>query len=177
MIKHFFTIIYRSFLRSKGYFLINLFGLTAGLTCTLLIYLWVRDELSTDKFHANDKNLYQVMENQEYADAISTTTSTPGLLAESLKADYAEVEYAATLTWVGDYMLTIKDKNVKAKGWHVGPDYFKMFSYKLVQGNADKVLTDKFSIIISQALAIRLFGTEKDVIGKTVQVNHDKTFN
>jgi putative ABC transport system permease protein len=177
MIKHFFTIIYRGFLRSKGYFLINLSGLTAGLTCTLLIYLWVQDELSTDRFHANDKNLYQVMENQQYADAVSTTNSTPGLLAEGLKADYPEVEYSATVAWIGDYMLTIKDKNIKAKGWHVGSDYFKIFSYKLVEGTADKVLADKFSIVISRALAIRLFGTDKDVMGKIVQISHDKSFN
>jgi putative ABC transport system permease protein len=177
MIRHFFTIIYRSFLRSKGYFLINLSGLTAGLTCTLLIYLWVRDELSMNRFHANDKNLYQILENQQYADAITTTNSTPGLLAENLKADYPEIEHSATVTWIGDNMLTFGDKNVKAKGWDVGPDYFKIFSYKLLGGTVDKVLADKFSIVISQALAVRLFGTDKDVIGKTVQLNHDKTFN
>src|ERR1044071_8843014 len=177
MIRHFFTIIYRSFLRSKGYFLINLCGLTAGLTCTLLIYLWVRDELSVNRFHANDKNLYQVLENQQYADAISTTNSTPGLLAESIKADYPEIEYSATVTWINDYMLSIKEKNVKAKGYHVGPDYFKMFSYGLVQGSADKVLADKMSIVISRSLAVRLFGTDKDVVGKTVEINHDKSFN
>jgi len=124
MIKHYFTIIYRSFLRSKGYFLINLSGLAAGMTCTLLIYLWVKDELSMDRFHANDKNLYQVMENQQYADNISTTNSTPGLLAENLKIDYPEVEYAATVTWINDHVVSNKEKNVRAKGYDVAPDYF-----------------------------------------------------
>lgn len=176
MIKHYFTIIYRSFLRSKGYFLINLSGLAAGMTCTLLIYLWVKDELSVDRFHANDKNLYQVMENQQYADNISTTNSTPGLLAENLKIDYPEVEYAATVTWINDHVVSNKEKNVRAKGYDVAPDYFKIFSYNLVEGNVDKVLTDKMSIAITRSLARRLFGTDKDVVGKTVELNLDKSF-
>ncbi|MEI9918507.1 MAG: ABC transporter permease [Bacteroidota bacterium] len=177
MIRHYFLIIYRSFLRSKGYFLINLSGLAAGMTCTLLIYLWVKDEVSMNKFHANDKNLYEIMENQQYADAISTTNSTPGLLAESLKAEYPEVEYSATVTWINDHMVSFKDKNVKGRGWDVGSDYFRMFSYNLAEGTPDKVLADKLSMVITKAFAIRLFGTDKDVVGKVVELNHDKSFN
>jgi putative ABC transport system permease protein len=177
MIKHYLLTIYRGFLRSKGYFLINLSGLAAGMTCTLLIYLWVKDELSVDKFHANDKNLYQVMENQQYADNISTTNSTPGLLAESLKADYPEIQYAATVTWINEHVVSLKEKNVRAKGYHVAPDFFKIFSYNLIEGNVDKVLGDKMSMAITRSLALRLFGTDKDVVGKTVELDRDKSFN
>ena len=177
MIQHYLTIIYRNFLRSKGYFLINLSGLAAGMTCTLLIYLWVKDELGVNKFHALDKNLYQVMEHQQYSDNVMTTSSTPGILAENLKVDYPEVEYSAETTWIGDNTLSIKDHNVKAKGYNVGSDFFRMFSYKLLQGSPEKVLSDKLSMVISKSLAVRLFGTDQDVIGKTVEVNHEKTVN
>jgi putative ABC transport system permease protein len=78
MLKHNIILIYRNFLRAKGFFLINLVGLSTGLACTLLIYLWVLDEVNRDKFHEKDAQLYQVMEHQQYADEIMTTSSTPG---------------------------------------------------------------------------------------------------
>ncbi|MEQ8361937.1 MAG: ABC transporter permease [Cyclobacteriaceae bacterium] len=176
MIKHSLLLIYRNFQRNRGYFLINLFGLATGLACTLLIYLWVRDELSVNKFHALDDRLYEVMEHQRYADNVMTTTSTPGILAETLKEEFPEVEYAATTTWVEPFTLSIKDHNVKAKGYHVGSDFFTMFSYPLVHGQADQVLDEKFSIVISRDLAKKLFGEEENVVGKTVELQHDKSF-
>lgn len=177
MLSHFLTIIYRNFLRSKGYFLINLSGLAAGMTCTLLIYLWVMDEVNMNKWHAKDKVLYQVLENQLYSDKLSTTSSTPGILAENLKLDFPEVEYAATTTWISDFTLSLKDHNVKAKGYNVGEDYFKMFSYNLIAGTPEQVLKDKYSAVITRSLAVRLFGTADDVVGKTFELNHDKSFN
>jgi predicted permease len=176
MIRHYLTMTFRTINRAKGYFLINLAGLTAGLTCTLLIFLWVRDELRMDKFHAKDARLFQVMEFQSYADNIMTTTSTPGLLAETLKAEIPEIEYAATTTWIDPNTLSVDEKNVKAKGYHVGSDYFNILSFPLLQGNPDDVLADKYSIVISEDLAIRLFGSAEDVIGKTVVVQHDEAF-
>lgn len=176
MIKHSLILIYRNFLRSQGYFFINLIGLATGLACTLLIYLWVRDELRMNRFHEKDSRLYEVMENQQYAEELMTTTSTPGLLAENLKIDYPEVEYAATTTWVEPQTLSIEDHNIKAKGYSVGKDYFNIFSYPLIHGHPDKVLEDKLSIVISRELAIRLFATTDDVVGKTVEIQHQKSF-
>ncbi len=176
MLNHHLVLLYRNFIRSKGYFLINLIGLATGLACTLMIYLWVVDEVSKNKFHQKIDRLYQVMEHQQYADEIMTTTSTPGLLAETLKSEIPEIEHAATTTWVNAYTLSIEDHNVKAKGFHVGKDYFNIFSYSLLQGTTDQVLEDKYSMVISKALAIKLFGTEQDVVGKSVELQHEKTF-
>jgi len=176
MYKHYLLLIWRNIIRNKSYFFINLIGLTAGLVCTLLIYLWVRDELHMDKFHEKESRLFQVMEFQKYADEIMTTTSTPGLLAETLKEEIPEIEYAATTTWINQFTLSIKDHNVKAKGYYVGPDYFNIFSYQLTEGNPEQVLTDKLSIVISRELARKLFGTDKNVIGKSVELQHEKSF-
>jgi len=176
VLKHYLLLIYRNIVRNKSYFFINLTGLTAGLVCTMLIYLWVRDEMRMDKFHEKDSRLFQVMEFQNYADEIMTTTSTPGLLAETLKEEIPDVEYAATTTWVNPYTLSIKDHNVKAKGYHVGPDYFNIFSYVLLEGHPDKVLQDKLSIVISRDLARRLFGSEDNAVGKAVEFQHEKSF-
>jgi predicted permease len=156
--------------------MINLIGLATGLACTLLIYLWVRDEWRMDKFHEKDSRLFQVMEYQQYADEIMTTTSTPGQLAETLKDEIPEVEFAATTTWIEDNTLSIGEHNVKAKGYHVGSDFFNIFSYGLTEGQPDQVLRDKYAMVISRELAIKLFNTDENIIGKTVELQHKKTY-
>src|SRR3989337_2821868 len=132
MLNHYLLIIYRNFVRAKSYFLINVAGLSTGLACTLLIYLWVRDEYRMDKFNINDDRRYQVMEHQRYAEEIMTTTSTPGLLSETLKEEFPEVEFAATTSWINDNTLSVGDLNVKAKGFHVGKDFFEIFPFKMI---------------------------------------------
>lgn len=176
MLNHYLLLIYRNFLRAKSYFLINLAGLSTGMACTLFIYLWVRDEFRMNKFHEKEAQLFAVMEHQQYADEIMTTTSTPGILAETLKEEFPEVEFAATTTWIDNYTLSIKDHNVKADGYHVGKDFFQIFSYKLIQGTASQVLQDKLGMVISSDLAKKLFGTTENVVGKMVELQHEKTF-
>ncbi|WKZ60470.1 MAG: ABC transporter permease [Cyclobacteriaceae bacterium] len=176
MLKHSLLLIYRNYVRAKGYFFINLIGLATGLTCTLLIYLWVRDELNMNKFHEHDARLYQVMEHQQYADNLMTTSSTPGILSEGLKDEFPEVEFAATLTWVNPFTLSVGEHNVKAKGFYVGADFFQIFSFPLIEGQADKVLTDKLSIVISRDMAMKLFDTDQNLIGKVVEFQHQKSF-
>jgi hypothetical protein len=77
MLAHFFLLAWRTFKRYRGSFLINLTGLASGLTCVLLIYLWVSDELRVDKFHQHDRQLYQVMNNMHLPNGIMTDGRTP----------------------------------------------------------------------------------------------------
>jgi putative ABC transport system permease protein len=177
MFKHSLLLIYRNFVRAKSYFLINLIGLSTGLACTLFIFLWVRDEYRMNQFHDKKDRLYQIMEHQQYADEIMTTSSTPGILAETLKEEMPEIEYSATTTWINPYTLSVKDLNVKAEGYHVGKDYFNIFSFNLLQGQPDQVLQDKLAIVISRDLAKKLFGTDDNAVGKTLEVQHNKTFH
>lgn len=176
MLKHHIILALRNFKKHKGSFLINLFGLSAGLTCSMLIYLWVNDEVNMNKFHAKDTQLYQVMEHQQYADDIMTTTSTPGVLAETLKADFPEIEYAATTTWISSYTLSIDDNHFKARGYHVGEDYFNIFSYPLIHGDANQVLKDKNNIVISKSLAIKIFKSADQAVGKPLEYQRSKTY-
>jgi putative ABC transport system permease protein len=176
MIKHYFTIIYRNLIRAKGYFAINLIGLTAGLACSLFIFLWAHDEWSINKFHEKDDRLFQVLENQKYSDGILTTTSTPGLLAEAFKAEMPEVEFAATTTWVNSSTLSIGDLNIKAEGFYVSSDFFNVFTFPLLQGTPGQVLNDKLAIVISKSLAEKLFGTSDGAVGKTLDIQHETTF-
>jgi len=176
MFKHHILLALRNFKKHKASFFINLFGLSAGLTCSMLIYLWVNDEVKMNKFHEKETQLYQVMEHQQYADDIMTTTSTPGLLAETLKADFPEIEYAATTTWVSGYTLSIDDNHFKAEGYHVGEDYFNIFSYPLIHGDASQVLKDKNNIVISRSLAIKLFEKADEAVGKPLEFQRSNTY-
>lgn len=177
MLKHYLLTIYRSFRRAKGYFLINTAGLSAGIACALLIFLWVRDEYQMNRFGVMDDRRYQILEHQHYADDIMTTPSTPGLLAETLPLEFPEVELGAATSWVDGYTLSVDDINVKAEGLHVGSSFFQIFPFTLLAGQPDQVMNDKSSIVISRDLAIKLFGPDADPLGKMVTLQHDKVFH
>jgi len=177
MFRHNFTITYRNFLKYKSSFFINLVGLSSGLACAMLIYLWVSDELKVNNFHAAGDRLLEVMERQEENGHINVSGGTPGLLAETLAQEIPEIAYAATVSWVDPYTLSVDDRNVQGRGVYAGKDYFNIFSFRLLQGDKNRVLADKKSIVISDEMAVRLFGTTENVIGKTVMWQHEKLFD
>lgn len=179
MIRHHLLLVYRNFKRFKTTFLINLIGLSTGLGCALLIYLWVTDELAVDKFHENDGRLFQVMERQQHTGDIRITDSTPWLLSEALEDEFPEVAYSVVATptyWYNGQTLSVNNNAIKANGKYAGKDFFNVFSYKLIQGNKNQVLADKSSIAISQDLALKLFDTDDNVIGKTVEFQHSEIY-
>ncbi|SKC87078.1 ABC transporter permease [Ohtaekwangia koreensis] len=173
MLRHNLLLIYRNFKKFKSTFFINLIGLSTGLACTLLIYLWVKDELSVDKFLEKDSQLYQVQEHRVKSNGIWTSPTTSGPLAETLTSEMPEVEYSASVTRPDRITLSVDDTNLKTLGRSAGKNYFKIFSYRLIDGNRDNVLTDKNSIVISDALAIRLFNTTENLIGKPIELDNE----
>ncbi|MEQ9301975.1 MAG: ABC transporter permease [Cyclobacteriaceae bacterium] len=171
MLKHNLLVSFRSFLRYKTAFLINLIGLSTGLACALFIYLWVQDEYAVDKFHVLDEQLYQVMLHHEESGALNTGTDTPGLLAEALEEEIPEITSAVQSTpsfWFGKMPLTLENKTIKADGQFVGAKYFELFSFPLIHGNAGEVLKDKKSIAISESLAKSLFDSPEAAMGQTL---------
>ncbi|WP_316791031.1 ABC transporter permease [Pedobacter frigoris] len=167
MFKHHLLLIYRNFKRYKSSFFINLIGLSAGLSCALLIYLWVNDEIQMDGFHS--KQLYQVMENEHITEGVNTVDGTPGILGEAMEKEMPEVEMAVTASptyWLAKSKISTEGKPaINASGKFASPDFFKMFSFSLLKGDADQVLSGKNSIVVSEKLAMKLFRTT-DVIGK-----------
>ena len=177
MLKHNFLIILRNFKRNKTTFLINLIGLSTGLACALLIFLWVNDELQIDKFHEKDARLYQVMMNSPRPDGLHTDASTPGLLADALLKEMPEVEYATAVipsNWFDfEGILSSGNVKVKAREQYVGKDYFNIFSYRLLQGDRNSFFQDKNSILLSDEMAVRLFKTTENIVGKSVEWNRN----
>jgi putative ABC transport system permease protein len=178
MFHHNLLIAYRNFLRYKSSFLINLIGLSSGLACALLIYLWVNDEWHVDKFHTNRDRLYQVKENVEQDGGMITRITTSGPTAEALATEMPEVEYAVTNTFdhIFHDVLSIEGNDIKAGGLYASADFFKLFSFELIQGNKNQVLSDKKSIVITEGLAKQLFGTTENIVGKTVEWQHKKQY-
>ncbi len=170
MFNHHLLLVLRNFNRFKCTVLINQVGLSTGLASALLIALWVGDELRFDAFHANDSRLYQVLYNFPLGDGtLQTFENTQGLLAEALAAEMPEVEQAAAVMFRPPSVLTFGNTRIKATGQYVGADYLRMFSWEFVQGNPQQVLDDKRSVAISDALALKLFGTAENAVGKTVE--------
>ncbi|MEO9869610.1 ABC transporter permease [Ekhidna sp.] len=172
MFKHNLLITFRSFKRYKSSFFINLIGLSTGLACTLLIYLWVNDELSIDKFHETDLRLFSVMGNFKSSEGINTWNGMPPPLSKALKEEFPEIDKAVSTTdpkWHIVFNLSTEIKKLKAVGKYASEDYFHLFSYELLKGNQNQILSDPNSITISSQLAKRLFKTEDDAIGKTIE--------
>ncbi|RPE09969.1 FtsX-like permease family protein [Chitinophaga lutea] len=172
MLKNYFKVIWRSLKKDRQSSFLNLIGLSTGLACALFIYLWVMDELRVDKFNTKDSQIFKVMEHRIKADGIWTAPSTSGPMAEAMKADMPEVVYAITEGSAADVTLTVQQQDVKASGKYTGKDFFNIFSYQLLQGTPDQVLAGSNSIVLSDVLALKLFNTTENLIGKTVEFGH-----
>ena len=179
MFKNNLKIAWRNLIKDRQFTFLNLLGLATGLTCTILIYLWVHDEYQFDKFHEKDARLYQLMEHRKGKGEVFIADESSGILAETVAAQNPDVEYAAAeapAAWFQKFTLSVGDKNLKATGQYVGKDYFNIFSFKLIDGNPDKVLADKNNIVISDELAMKLFNTTENLIGKKIIFQQDQIF-
>jgi putative ABC transport system permease protein len=169
MIKNYFKTAWRNLVRNKAFSAINISGLALGMTCSLLILLWVQDERNVDGFHANSKQLYQVYERQYANGTVDASYITQGLLAEELKKQVPEVQYASSLDWNMPYTLEAGNKINKLEGNYAGADFFSMFSYRLLQGTPQTALNSPEAIAISRNAATYFFGSPGKAIGQTIR--------
>lgn len=180
MFKTNIKIAWRNLLKDKQFTFLNVFGLSAGLACALLIFLWVNDEVSYDKFFSNDDRLYKLFEQRSNDNGyVAYSEESSGRLSDAVKMSIPEVEYAAAVAppgWFPQITLSANDKNIKANGQYAEKDYFNIFSFPLIDGNRNNVLVNNNSIVLSDDLAVKLFGTTNNIIGKAVSFNHDTTF-
>src|SRR6185369_4461716 len=146
MIKNYLLVSLRNLLRNKAFSFINIVGLAFGITCSLLIFLWVDDELKMDGFHVNNDRLYKMMENQTYSGGqMYTFSSTPGPMAPVLKERFPEIEMATRITWSERRLFQIKEKSFYEEGRFVDQDFILMHTYPLVKGEISSCLKDNHS--------------------------------
>jgi putative ABC transport system permease protein len=171
MIKNYFKIAWRNLINNKVYSAINILGLAGGMAVALLIALWVNNEYSYDKFLPNYGQLYQVWRNFNSNGETLTFSTTSLKLADALRNNYPEIEYAAEVDGGSSHGLMVAEKKFSLNGSQVGGDFLKMFQYPMLQGNRNNALKDPYSIVLTKATAIALFGSV-DVINKTVKVDN-----
>ncbi|MFZ1799193.1 MAG: ABC transporter permease [Chitinophagaceae bacterium] len=181
MFKNYFKTAWRNIIRNKAFSIINILGLALGLTCSLLIFLWVRDEQSVDAFHKNGKQLYQVYERSKYDGKIDAGYTTQGLLAQELKKKIPEIQYASAFDYAAapgtQNTFEAGNKIKKMTGMFAGADFFNMFSFHLLQGSVKKALSEPSGIAISRQMADNFFGSPEKAIGKTIQFENKESLN
>ncbi len=174
MFKNYLITAVRNIRRNKVYSLLNIFGLAIGMAAFILIFLYVRYELSFDRWHDNAGRIYRVVQKQPGnvhlgSDRIAVS---PSPLAAALMQDYPQVVSATRINYVPVAPFSYKDKSfVESSGLWVDPYFFKVFSVELVSGNTETALNEYNSILLSESKARKFFG-EENPLGKTIQFNN-----
>ncbi len=171
MLKNFFKIAWRNLFRNKGFSITNILGLTIGITCTLLIFLWVKDELAYDKFHTNYNNIYQVIAHRKFNNQVFTDRNMVLPLAKSIEGSSPQVKNAVVTTYSQPHVLTYGDTKLKKNGVTVSEHFFEIFTWKFIRGNAATAIPDAYSIVLTQSAAEAIFG-KADPINKVVRIDN-----
>jgi putative ABC transport system permease protein len=166
MIGNHFKTSLRNIIRYKGYALINILGLALGMTCAILIFLWVANELSYDRFHENDDHIYRVI--KYYETEGSYTSYGPGILAEVLKNKYPDVQNAVRMFYWQNQPLRYEDNLYNLKIMCADPELFEIFTFPFISGDPTQACTYPNYIILTKATAAKLFKDESP-LGKEVQ--------
>ena len=174
MFKHYFISAIRSLFKQKSYFIINLSGLVIGLSSFIFIALYIMNEMSYDRFHENYKNIYRVEISGQMSGQKVDAPLTGPPMAQAFVYDYPEVEQVVRLKKQSSMLVNYEDKNfIEDYFLYADSSFFKVFSFKLLDGDPNQALVQPYSIILSETSAKKYFGTD-DPIGKLVKVgsNH-----
>lgn len=170
MLKNNFKIAWRNLTRNRVYSTLNIMGLAVGMAVALLIGLWVTYQYSYDKFLPNYGQSYQVRRNFNSNGDTLTFNSTSLKLADALRTNYPEIAYVAESDGGRGHGLMVGDTKLNLNGKQAGADFFRVFSFPFLQGNAD-ALKDPYSIVLTESAAKALFGS-KNAMNQMVKVDN-----
>ena len=173
MLQNYIKTSWRNLLKSKVYSLINISGLAIGLACALAIGLFIQDEYSYDRFHRNASDIYRVVQQQNQAGEFYDVASSPGLMGQALKADFPEVLRSCLLGYRRSGVLQQGSITVESSAITMAdPGFLKMFDFPLVIGNPNKIFTEPNQVVITDRMAVNLFGrdwiADSQLLGKTI---------
>ncbi|HTE08506.1 MAG TPA: ABC transporter permease, partial [Flavitalea sp.] len=171
MFKNYLKLAWRNLFRHKSFSVINLLGLTSGITCTIFIFLWVQDELTFDKSHKNYDGIYQVLANRDFKNQVFTDPNMVFPLGFALNEGLPQIKASVVTTHSEPHILDYKETRVKKNGYSVSEKFFKLFSWKFTQGNPATALADPSSLVITQSTAKAFFGND-DPLNKTIRIDH-----
>ncbi|MEM6805004.1 MAG: ABC transporter permease [Bacteroidota bacterium] len=180
MFTYHFKIAWRHLLTQSGYSVINIVGLTAGMTMAMLVVLWIQEERSYDQFHDNIDRIYRVMRHFSFGDEISTGISVAYPVYSTLRDQYPEIEKLVLTSHEQTLVFQHGDVLSKEHGFFAGPAFFEIFSFNLRDGTKSEVLKDPSSVVVSTSLAEKYFGTEwstMDIIGQTIRIGEKENYH
>ena len=182
MIDHHLKVAWRNLRRQKGHAFINILGLSLGVASSLLIYLWTQKEIQTDRFHEDSNRIYSVYSRFTFPGGIETLRNTPAKLPAELSTLIPEIEYATgfaksfrlSLQGVTAETFQTGDLILKMKGSRGSPQFFQIFSFKVLEGKAENALLDRSSIAISRKMANIFFGSPAAAINQSIRYQNEK---
>ena len=174
MLKSYFTLAYRNLLKNKLHSLINISGLTIGLSSFILIALYIQYEMSFDQHFDNASQIYRVYTKHLGSEFRGTNefAVSPMPLAQTLKDEFAEVEHATTLT-ISNELVSIEEEVFKESGLYADESLFDIFNFPVLEGMGKEALKDPTAVLITKSLANKYFG-DKSAIGQTLNINQKK---
>jgi putative ABC transport system permease protein len=175
MYKSYFTIAWRSFLKSKGYSFINITGLAVGLSACLLIGLYVHHELSYDRFNEKAARIYRVNTEIKFGDNHMHLAVANPLFGETAKSELQEVEQTTRLQWYGSFLVKKGNENIREGNvaW-ADSTLFDVFTLPMISGNPRTALTEPNSVVITESVARKYFD-RTDVVGETLTINNTQS--
>src|SRR6476660_5549576 len=160
MVRTYFKQFKRNIAANKTYSLLNIIGLSAGLTCFAFIFLWVIDEISYDKFNNHYDRIVRLVAKTKTETGIVESAVSSAPMAQALRHDYPEVENTVRLR-MSEEIITFKNQQVLQPGILLtDPSFFQVFSYHMSRGNEATALSEPFSIILTQSTAKKYFGVK-----------------
>jgi len=174
MIRNYFKMAWRSLLKQKGFSFINIFGLATGMACSLLIFLFVKDETSYDRFHHDAGHIYRVVKDFVNDDGSRLPdATTPPALAPAMQKDIPEIAITTRVFpgWGANFLIKYGDKKISEdKLYRVDSSFFDVFTFPFVHGNAKDAFKEVQSIVLTESSAKRYFGNDNPV-GKILQID------
>lgn len=166
MLTNYLKVAVRNLRRHKGYTFINVTGLAVGMTCCLLIMLFVRDEISYDRFHENADRTYRVV--SDWGNFSIPSTNPPVIVR--MRTDFPEITFGLLQPF--DALMEYEDVQFKEdRIYFANPEVFEVFSMDLVRGDVETVLAEPFKVVLTEETAQKYFG-EANPVGETLLVDN-----
>lgn len=174
LLPNFLKVIFRNFLRNKGYALINILGLAVGIAGCILILIYINDEFSYDTFHEKSERVYRVNTDTKWGDQEGISFTSPPPLGRVFTEQIPEVKSSVRFYKPNDQILRngeiyFKEENIFA----VDSTFFNIFSFNLLEGNPESALVKPYSMIITSEIAQKYFWDEP-ALGESLQLGKDK---
>jgi len=166
MFKNYLTIGWRTLVRSKGFSIINISGLTVGMAVAILITLWVFDEVTANKSFANHKHIGAIYHHLTFNGKIITHDGSPYPYGQQLKTAYPEIKQVVMASVQVHHVIGLGERSFSREGMFVDPGFVEMFSVDIIEGSPN-ALNDAKAILISRSLAKALAGD--DALGKMIR--------